>query len=178
MNLFKFLKSKFNKLFYSNLEILRKSGAIIGENCDIQIRSFGSEPWLVKVGNHVQITEGVKIFTHGGGWVLRDEYPDFDTFGRVIIGNNVYIGNDSLILPGVCIDDNVIVGAGSVVTKSIPKGWVVAGNPARKVGTIEDFKGRMLSLNFHTKNIPNKKNIILKTKQEMFIQKNYLVDNE
>ena len=101
---------------------------------------LGDEAFLVTIGNHVQITAGVKFFTQGGGWVFREEYPDFDTFGRISIGNNVYIGNNALIMPGVSIGNNVIIGAGSVVTKSIPSDVIVGGNPAKIIGTFADYK--------------------------------------
>lgn len=70
----------------------------------------------------MQITSGTKFFTHGAAWVLRDKYPEIDFFGKIKIGDNVYIGNDSLILPGVAIGSNVIIAAGSVVTKSFRGG--------------------------------------------------------
>ena len=78
-------------IFYSHEEYLRKEGVKIGKNCWISSRNFGSEPYLVEIGDHVQITRDVKIFTHGGVWVLAEEFPDIDSFGKVKIGNNVYI---------------------------------------------------------------------------------------
>ena len=155
-------------------QYLRKKGMTIGENCQIGSIYLGDEAFLVTIGNHVQITEGVKFFTHGGGWVLREEHPDFDTFGRISIGNNVYIGNNALIMPGVSIGDNVIIGAGSVVTKSIPSDVIVGGNPARIIGTFADYKERMLLHNFHTKNIVNKNRIIKNSPEELFIRKQQL----
>lgn len=150
---------------------LRRAGCRIGKHCSINSRNFGSEPYLIEIGDHVQITSGVKFFTHGGGWVLRSTMPDFDTFGRIKIGNNVYVGNNALILPGVTVGDNVIIGAGAVVTKSVPSGWIVAGNPARKVGDIKNFTLRMTPHNFHTKGIKNKQSVILNTPEERFISK-------
>ena len=158
-------------------QYLRKKGMTIGENCQIGSIYLGDEAFLVTIGNHVQITEGVKFFTHGGGWVLREEYPDFDTFGRITIGNNVYIGNNALIMPGVSIGDNVIIGAGSVVTRSIPSDVIIGGNPARIIGTFVDYKERMLLHNFHTKNTVNKKRIIQNSPEELFIRKKQLKIN-
>lgn len=134
----------------------RFCGVKIGEGCSIYSWHFGSEPYLISIGDHVQITADVKIFTHGGGWVLRKEDKTFDSFGPVNIGDNVYIGNNVLIMPGVTIKDNVIVGAGSVVTKSIPCNVVVAGNPARTVSSIEEYKEKNFAYNTHTKLLSQK----------------------
>lgn len=156
----------------SPVDYLRRQGVKIGEGCCIYSYNFGSEPYLVEVGNHVQITAGVKIFTHGGGWVLREEYPDYDCFGKVKIGNNVYIGNNALIMPGVTVGDNVVIGAGSVVTKSVPDNSVIAGNPARIIGTFDSYKEKMLKYNFHSKNIKDKKAfILLDENTNLFIKK-------
>lgn len=178
MKIFKYIKLFYNRYFVDTITFLRKRGVTIGKDCSIESRDFGTEPYLVTIGNHVQITSDVKIFTHGGGWVLRQEIPDFDSFGKVVIGNNVYIGNNALIMPGVTIDDNVIIGAGSVVTKSVPSGWIVAGNPAKKVGNIENFKEKMIPYNFGTKKQTNKKDSILNSNSDKFIKKTYMNDKK
>lgn len=152
----------------------KKQGVKIGNNCSISSCDFGTEPYLITIGNHAQITDGVKFFTHGGGWILRGELPDFDIFGRITIGNNVYIGNNAIILPGVTIEDNVLVAAGAIVTKSIPANSIVGGNPAKIIGRFDDFKRRMVLHNFNTKNIQNKKEVILNSSEELFIRKTYL----
>lgn len=63
----------------------------------------------------------------------------YTKIGQVIIGNNVFIGAGSIVLPGITIGNNVIIGAGSVVTHDIPDGCVFAGNPARKISSLEDY---------------------------------------
>ena len=59
--------------------------------------------------------------------------------GKVIIGNNVYIGADAIVLPGVRIGNNVIIGAGAVISKDVEDNSVMAGNPARKISTYDEF---------------------------------------
>lgn len=176
MKFFYKIKAIYYRFFLSAEASLRKKGVKIGKQCCIYSRDFGSEPYLISIGNHVQITAGVKFFTHGAAWILRNEIPNFDFFGKIVIKDNVYIGNNSLIMPGVTIENDVIVGAGSVVTKSIPAGWIVAGNPAKKVGDVEDFKRRMKKYNFKTKGLSfeDKKNIIESKTEDLFIQKEYL----
>lgn len=121
----------------------RAKGAIIGDGCDFaKDISLGSEPYLVKIGNHVRLTSGVKITTHDGGmWVIRKKkgYSNADIFGKVEIGNNVHIGFNSIIMPGVKIGDNVIVGCGAIVTKNIPKNSVAVGTPARVIESIDEY---------------------------------------
>tara|TARA_R110002050_G_scaffold300443_1_gene469815 strand:- start:1459 stop:1974 length:516 start_codon:yes stop_codon:yes gene_type:complete len=163
----------YRRLFWSAEKYGRYLGVSIGEKCSIATKYFGSEPYLVKIGNHVQITNGVKFFTHGGGWVFRKDIPDFDTFGKIEIKDNVYIGNNVLIMPGVTINSNVIIAAGSVVTRSIPEGKIIGGNPAKEIGEVSNLRERLLPINTKTKglNYENKKRILLKLDSEKFIIK-------
>ena len=124
---------------------VRQLGVQVGQGCRIYCRNFGSEPWLVESGDRVTITSGVSIITHdGSGWAIRDEAGRRFRYARVRIGNDVFIGVGSILLPGVSIGDRVVIGAGSVVTKSVPSGTVAAGNPARIVGSYDDFEARVL----------------------------------
>ena len=120
-------------------------GVKVGSNCRIYIKEFGSEPWLISIGDNVTITSGVKLLTHDGStWLIRDNRGRRYFYAKVTIGNNVFIGVNSIIMPGVIIGNNVIIGAGSVVTKSIPNGLIVAGNPARIIGEFKNFEDRAL----------------------------------
>ncbi len=122
-------------------------GVNFGDNVRIISKpSFGSEPYLITIGDNVTITDGVKFLTHDGGvGLFRDEYKDINIFSKIIIGSNVFLGANSTILPGVCIGDNVIVGAGSVVTKDVTSNVVVAGVPAKQIRTIEEYKKNCLN---------------------------------
>lgn len=161
----------YRKLFWIPERYVRHQGVTIGKDCDIKRVSFGTEPYLITIGNHVQLTNGVRIFTHGAAWVLREKYPDMDFFGKVEIKNNVYIGNNALIMPGVVIGNNVIVAAGSVVTKSIPDNSIVGGNPARIIGDLEEFEKKMKSKNLKLKGKSNKKKFLLSLDDNVFIKK-------
>ncbi len=174
--LLQFIKNGYANIFCSFEEIAQKNGVKIGKNCSIATKYFGSEPYLVEIGHHVQITHDVRFFTHGGGWVFREKYPDFDTFGKIKVGNNVYIGNCALIMPGVTIGNNVIVGAGAVVTKSVPDGVIIGGNPAKIIGRVDNLEKKLSNYNQSTKNMdPIKKKMLLQSlENEMFIKKDYL----
>lgn len=136
--------------FMSNerkLKILREKGLDIGTGCEIlNGYDFGSEPYLVHIGNNVRISSGVKIATHDGGcWVLRNLYPDLttaDRFGRVTIKENCHIGINATIMPGVTIGRNCIVGACAVVTRDVPDNSVVAGVPAHRICSIQEYRNK------------------------------------
>lgn len=155
------------RFFWSYEKQARYNGVFIGENCDIQDVSFGYEPYLITIGNNVQITNGTKIFTHGGAHVLRGKYPEIDFFGKVKIGNS------TLILPGVTIGSNVIIGAGSVVSKSVPNNVVVAGNSAKIICGLDDFENKMIKLDVKSKfmNSEEKKKYLLSLSEERFFIK-------
>lgn len=126
------------------VRFLAQEGVNIGTDCLIHKDvTFGTEPYLITIGNHVRITQGVRFITHDGGlWVPRymgliDERAD--KFGRIIVGNNVNIGWNAVIMPGVTIGDNSIIGACAVVTKDVPKNSVAAGVPAKVIESIEQY---------------------------------------
>ncbi len=170
---FKFLIRLYRSYFWSPEKHARYNGVTIGKECNIQKVSFGSEPYLITIGNHVQITSDTKFFTHGAAWVLREKYPEMDFFGKIIIKDNVYIGNNCLIMPGVTIESNVIVAAGSVVTKSIPNNSVVGSNPARVLSSISIFEDKMIEKNVKSKlmGVLEKKTYLLSLSDEKFIRK-------
>lgn len=115
---------------------IRQGGGTVGENVDI----FGSsidmgEPYLISIGDNVTIT-GVKILTHDAS---VKKSLGYSKTGIVHIGNNVFIGYGSIILPNTTIGDNVVIGAGTVVAKDIPDNVVVAGNPCRVLYSYEEY---------------------------------------
>lgn len=137
----------------SRIWYARRMGVTIGENCRLYSLQFGSEPYLISIGNHVTITSHVSFVTHDGGvWVLRHIEPSVDYIKPIVIDNNVFIGINAIILPGVVIGENSVVGAGSVVTKSVPADSIVGGVPARVIGTLDSYR-RKLSQGQHTKGL-------------------------
>lgn len=125
-------------------ELFRKHyGIKIGENSRFTGKdvSFGSEPYLVDIGANVTITHGVRFQTHDGGvGLFRKEFPGINVFGKIKIGNNVFIGEEVMIMYGVTIGDNVVIGAKSLVTKDIPSNSVAVGVPARVIKSLEEYK--------------------------------------
>ena len=126
------------------VKYLRDAGAKIGNNCNIgSVSIFGTEPYLVEVGNNVYFSATPNLFTHDGGTMqlcymgLTDK--KYDNFGKIKIGDNCFIGAGSIILKNVTIGDNCIIGAGAVVSRSIPAGHVAAGVPAKVICTVEEY---------------------------------------
>lgn len=129
---------------------LREFGVQIGNDCRIFTKNpyemFGSEPFLIRIGNHVTVTTGVKFITHDGGtWVFRQEDPDFDVFGPIEVKDNVFIGIGTLIMPGVTIGENCVIGSQSVVSRSIPPNSVAAGVPARVIMGLDEYRAKKLT---------------------------------
>jgi len=126
-------------------EYLRKQGAQIGEGCSIVPKSVGTEPYLVKIGNHVGIANDVLFMTHDGGpWVFRHEIADMQVFGPIVIEDNCIIGANAILFPNIRIGPNSIVGAGSVVISNVPPNTIVMGVPARPLGSVEKYKEKCL----------------------------------
>jgi len=130
---------------YTIAEYFRKRGAQIGEGCFIVPTELGTEPYLVKIGNHVAIAAGVSINAHDGAvWVFREQVPDLQVFGPIVIEDNCIIGLRAIISPNVRIGRNSVVAAGSVVINDVPPNSVVMGVPARPFGSLEKYREKCL----------------------------------
>ena len=176
MRLFAIIK-KLKKEIMSPIQYARYIGVSIGKNTYIsEKKHWSSEPYLVTIGDDCAVTEGVVFHTHGGGRIMRRKFPNYDSFGKIKIGNHVYIGARSQIMPGVTIDDFVLVAAGSVVTKSIPSGVVVGGNPAKIIGSLDAFIERNVVYNTNSKTMTSdqKRRMLLSLDEDKFIKKDYI----
>ena len=92
--------------------------------------------WLIEIGDNVTMAPRVHILCHDAS---TKQFLNYTKIGRVTIGSNVFIGAESVVLPGVTIGDNVIIGANSTVTRDIPENSVVAGSPARVICSLEEY---------------------------------------
>ena len=140
-------RSFYRKLYYffvgrkNPLKYAKKIGVNFKGECKLYGNpGWGSEPWIITIGNNVHITAGVRFVTHDGGTLLfRDKVPDLEITKPIVVGDNVYIGNCVIILPGVTIGNNVVIGAGAVVTKDIPDNSVAVGVPARVIKSTDEY---------------------------------------
>lgn len=95
-----------------------------------------SHCWLIEIGDNVTMAPRVHILCHDAS---TKQFLNYTKIGRVTIGDNVFIGAESVVLPGVTIGSNVIIGANSTVTHNIPDNSVAAGSPARVICTMEEY---------------------------------------
>ena len=130
------------------LQTYKKKGMKVGKGCDFVSPgpNFGSEPYLIEIGNNTTVSFDVAFVTHDAGTrVLRnlatnEKEKQTVIYGNIVVGNNCFIGCRSTILPGVKIGDNVIIGAGSVVNRDIPSNSVAAGVPCKVICSLEEYK--------------------------------------
>jgi acetyltransferase-like isoleucine patch superfamily enzyme len=162
IDIFKSLRRKFIEKASSEKKIKywRKQGMRIGQNCHLETMAFSTEPYLIELGNHVAIAYGTNLITHDGGiWCFRDELINSDIFGKILIGNNVFIGINCTILPNTRIGNNCIIGAGSVVRGKYPDNSVILGNPAKVVFNmnVQNFLYHQNTGKLKTKNLTDAK---------------------
>lgn len=94
-------------------------------------------PWLISVGDDVTLASNVRILAHDASTAKAGAHTKI---GIVKIGNNVFIGADSIVLCNTRIGNNVIIGAGSVVTHDVRSNSVYAGNPAKYICSFEEYQ--------------------------------------
>lgn len=119
-------------------EKLISMGLKVGKNFN-RLNSVILDPshcWLIEIGDNVTMAPRVHILCHDAS---TKQFLNYTKIGRVTIGNNVFIGAEVVVLPGVTIGNNVIVGSNSTVTHDIPDNTVVAGTPAKVICTLEAY---------------------------------------
>ena len=121
-----------------NIMNLRKQGVVIGEGCRIFTAISSREPSLIKIGDRVTISSEVGFCTHDNA-IIKAIPGKTDVVGKIVIGNDCFVGMRSLRMDGVTLGDHCIVAAGSVVTKSFPPNSVIGGNPAKTICTINEY---------------------------------------
>ena len=118
---------------------LIKRGLVVGKNFNRQQGCFidPTHCWLISIGNNVTFSIRVTVLAHDAS---TSNVGCYTKIGLVNIKDNVFVGANATILAGVTIGENSVVGANSVVTKDVPSNMVVAGNPARIICTLDEYK--------------------------------------
>jgi maltose O-acetyltransferase len=127
--------------FNAYLETLRTRGLVLGKNVSFQDGVFidPSHCFLVSIGDDCVFAPNVRLIAHDASTKL---VAGATRLGAVRIGSRCFLGDSVIVLPGVSIGDDCVIGAGSVVSRSIPAGSVAAGNPARVVKQTLEYRER------------------------------------
>ncbi|NLO85871.1 MAG: acyltransferase [Clostridiales bacterium] len=145
----KFMKRIIKKLSilfavgYTTVDELKKHGATVGENCYLYTNKIDlPHAHLIQIGNHVTISDA-RLLAHDASTKRALGYT---RVGRIVIGDNVFIGAGALVLPNVAIGNDVVIGAGAVVASDIPSNSVAVGSPAKVICTYESFIEKNIEL--------------------------------
>lgn len=159
-------------------ERLVNMGMKIGENFK-RLNNVILDPshcWLIEIGNNVTLAPRVHILCHDASTKM---FLGYTKIGKVTIGNNVFVGAETVILPGVSIGSNVIIGANSTITHDVPDNVVVIGSPGEILCSLDEYlnKEKMNLKKFpcYGEDYTLKKNISIEKKNK---QKEELIDNK
>lgn len=130
-----------------SVESAKKAGMKVGNNVRFtNTPNFGSEPYLISIGDDTTISFDVAFVNHDGGTRVIKNLPGQNKetviYGTIKIGKNCFIGARSTILPNVSIGDNTIIGAGTIVTKDIPSNSVACGIPCKVICSIDEYMNK------------------------------------
>lgn len=127
-----------------NLNRLIEAGLVVGKQFSYGRNCFfdPSFCFLISIGDNVTFSSRVHILAHDASLKRTLGYSKV---GKVCIGDNAFVGANTTILPGITIGEFAIIGAGSVVTKSVPAREVWAGNPAQKICTLDEYKKKIIT---------------------------------
>ena len=128
-------------------EKYRERGVRIGKNVDlVNPPNFGSEPYLISIGDNTTVSFDVAFVTHDAATrVIRnlpDGNPETVIYGPISIGENCFIGCRTTILANVSIGNNAIIGACSLVNRDIPSNVIAAGNPCKVICTLDEYRAK------------------------------------
>jgi len=141
-NMYTFIKYLYYRLLDKKkeryIQSLVRRGLVLGRNVDI-IDTFFFDPshcFLISIGDNSTICPNVRLIAHDAS---TKKYLGYTKIGRINILSNCFIGDSVIVLPGVTIGPNTIVGAGALVNKDIPPNTVAAGYPAKVISTLDEY---------------------------------------
>lgn len=135
------------------IELARDRGCEIGEGTEFtgENKLDLTRAPLITIGDNCVLTDRVRLLLHT--WdtpLLQRCFPDSETpnflgLGEITIGDNVFIGENTIVLPGVTVGDHVIIGAGSVVASDIPSECIAVGNPCKPIMSLDEYREKRLA---------------------------------
>ena len=122
----------------SPVQVAKENGATIGTHFNMLSGAVidPDHAWHITIGDYVTLAPKVHILAHDAS---TKHALGYTRLAKVKIGNKVFLGAGTIVMPGVTIGSNVIVGAGSIVTSDIPSDSVYAGSPARMICSYQDY---------------------------------------
>lgn len=171
------LKMILTKSGWKRARLIKRAGVFhsMGDKCYYHPFKLPAEPHLISLGNNVFIATGVTLVTHdmsNAVFSLETGIHFLPVVGKIEIGNNVFIGANATIMPGVKIGSNCVVAAGAVVTHSIPNGEIWGGVPARRIGLYEELKNKCIAYNNEFENKTKDLKLSLYDKQIKYFWEN------
>ncbi len=140
----RYVRARIRKLLLEEiwLEDCIRQGMQVGEGCSIQpgVVFDYSHCWLIRIGNRVTIAPEAYLLAHDAS---SKPAVGYTRVGSVVVEDDAFIGARAVIMPGVRIGQGAVVAAGSVVTKSVPPGCIVAGNPARPISDVAQYYDKL-----------------------------------
>lgn len=151
--------NKLKRIYFNHLtpngkaEYLRGKVYHMGKNVQLFTNSIGTEPYLISIGDNVNVAAGVSFINHDvsifnvGRLVDSKEEQPLDKVGSIKLDDNCMIGAHAILMPGCSVGKNSVIAAGSVVTRAVPDNEVWGGNPAKFIMMTEDYKDKLIELN-------------------------------
>lgn len=151
--------NKLKRMYFNHLsprekaEYLRDKVYHMGNNVQLFTNGIGTEPYLISIGDNVNVAAGVSFINHDvsifnvGRLVDPSAEQPLDKVGSIKLDDNCMIGAHSILMPGCSVGKNSIIAAGSVVTKAVPDNEVWGGHPAKFIMTTEEYKNKLIQLN-------------------------------
>ena len=154
MNIINWIRNLYHTILekkrHRYIENLKSNGLSLGNNVEI-IDTFFFDPshcFLISIGDNCTICPNVRLIAHDAS---TKKILGYTKIGKIVIKENCFIGDSTIILPGVTIGPNSIVGAGSIVTKDVPPNIVAAGNPVRNICSAKEYIAKIQSISSHKK---------------------------